>query len=220
MVFCLLLGMMLTTSPVKAEETTWPVDGFWNSPYDPSTIDWMYFGLYGETPTTWSCQWDFGDGTFYDQCYVEHAKRFSADGDFTVRVQVTNDFGETSSTSRVVSVRTHDVSITKLTVPKSAKANQTRELVVSVSNSRYPENVQVEFYKVTPDGLVWIGTLIQLVPVHPSNRTTPFSFNYTFTMEDARVGKVTFRAMAFTLDARDAWPADNEVISLPIRVSR
>jgi hypothetical protein len=219
-VFCLLLGMMLTASPVKAEVTSWPVDGFWNDPYDPSTIDWMYFGLYGETPTSWSCHWDFGDGTAYDQCYVEHAKRYSADGDYTVSVQVTNDFGVISSTSQVVSVRTHDVAITKFTVPQSAKANQNRQLVVNVNNNHYPETVQVELYKVTPDGLVWIGTLIQLVPVHPSNRATPFSFNYTFTAEDARAGKVTFRAMAFTIDARDAWPADNEVISLPTRVSR
>jgi PKD repeat protein len=220
LVICLVLGTLLTAYPVKAAVTPWPVMDFWNYPYDPSTYDWISFGLYDETPTEWTCHWDFGDGSTFDQCWVNSVKRFNADGDYTVSVQVTNGEGERSSFSKVISVRTHDVAIAKFTVPQSARVNQTRQLVVSVNNRRYPENVQVELYKITPNGDVWVGTLKQLVPVRPSNRTTPFSFNYTFTAEDALNGKVTFHAMAFILDAREAWPADNEIISLPTRVSR
>jgi len=222
MVLFLVLGTLLTAYPVQADDVTpWPVDGFWNYPYDPSIFDWISFGLYGATPSNWTCQWDFGDGTTYNECYVDQIKRYTNDGDYTVSVQVTNDLGEVSTASRVLSVRTHDVAITKFTVPQSAKAGQTRQLVVNVSNTRYPERVQVELYKIINNNeLAWVGTLIQYVPVRSGNRTTIFTFNYTFTPEDARVGKVTFKGMAFILDAREAWPADNEAIALPTRVSR
>ena len=221
LVLSLVLGSLLIAYPVKAEVTPWPVAGFWNEPYDPSIFDWLSFGLYGETPANWTCHWEFGDGTTYDECYVGQIKRYEKDGDYTVKVEVTNELGEVSSTSRDISVRTHDVAISKCSVPQSARMGQTRQIVVNVKNTHYPEEVQVELYKIINNNeLAWVGTLIQFVPVRSANRTTAFSFNYTFTPEDARVGKVTFKAMAFTLDAREAWPADNEAISLPTRVSR
>jgi hypothetical protein len=223
LMFCLVFGALLTANPARAEgePPEFPLVGLWNEPAAPSINDFITFGLYGYAPSTWVCMWNFGDGTIDNNCFVDHAKRYGADGDYLVSVQVTNELGEASSTSRVVPVRTHDVAITRFIVPQSARSNQTRQLVVNVSNSRYPERVQVEVYKLTPDGDVWAGTSIQLVPVRPANRTTPFSFNYTFTAEDARAGKVTFRAIAFLLDdVREAWPADNEIISLPTRVSR
>jgi hypothetical protein len=65
-----------------------------------------------------------------------------------------------------------------------------------------------------------VGTLSQSVPVRPANRVTDFSFNYTFTAEDARVGKVTFRATASIVGARDALSADNEAVSMPTKVSQ
>jgi len=58
------------------------------------------------------------------------------------------------------------------------------------------------------------------VPVRPSNRTTDFNFSYTFTSEDAAIGKVTFRAVASIIEARDALSADNEAISSPTKVGR
>jgi hypothetical protein len=117
-------------------------------------------------------------------------------------------------------VRTHDVAITRFSTPQSASVGQTRQIVVGVRNTRYPENVQVELYKVNEkNGLDWVGTSIQSVPVRSANRTTTFSFSYTFTAKDAHIGKVTFKAMAFLLDARDAWPGDNEAVA-STRVSR
>ena len=217
-VVCLVVVSLVAVSPVRADPTTWPVDSFWNYPYDPSIFDKISFGLYGETPPEWTCLLDFGDGTTYNQCFVDNFKQYTSDGDYTVSVQVNNG-SYVSSASRVLSVRTHDVGITKFSVPKSAMAGQTRQIVVNVRNNRYPETVQVELYKVLPDGLLgWVGTLIQSVPVRSGNRTTAFSFNYTFTAEDAYNGKVTFKAMAFILvDIRDALPGDNEA-SLTVKV--
>ena len=48
---------------------------------------------------------------------------------------------------------------------------------------------------------------------------TSFTFSYTFRAEDQAAGKVTFKAVATISGARDALPADNEVVALPTRVS-
>ena len=220
LIFCLVLGFMLTAYPANAEgePPVFPPESFWNEPAVPSTFDFVTFGLYGYAPPDWVCVWNFGDGTTSNDCFVYQYKQYKQDGDYTVQVQVTNEDRKTASTSRVVSVRTHDVAITKFAVPQSAKVGQTRQIVVNVRNSRYLEKVQVELYK---NNFVWIGTLIQDVPPRSANRTTAFTFNYTFTAEDARIGKVTFRAMAFILNnGGDDWQVDNDVIALPTRVSR
>jgi len=234
LVLCLVLGSLLTAYPAQAQPSgeddfppcAFPIGEkffFWNDPADPSIFDWITFGLDGcIPPETWVCSWDFGDGTISNDgaCFVYKNKRYQADGDYTVQVQITEGI-ESATLSRVVSVRTHDVAITKFTVPQSARAGQTRQLSVGVRNTRYLELVQVELYEITASGDVWVGTLKQTVPVRSRNRTTTFNFSYTFTAEDARVGKVTFKALAFLLnDVRDAWPADNEAISLPTNVSR
>jgi hypothetical protein len=83
------------------------------------------------------------------------------------------------------------------------------------------ESVEVTLFRSVPGyGYVFVGTLTQSVPVRPANRTTDFSFSYTFTGDDARIGKVTFRAVATIVNAPDALPADNEAIAPPVKVSR
>jgi hypothetical protein len=123
----------------------------------------------------------------------------------------------------VVQVKTHDVAITKFSVPQSASAGQTRQLVVGLNSRRYPELVRVEFYKSVPGGYTPFGYLEQNVPVRSANRTTDFQFSYTFTNDDAVMGKVTFRAVATILpyyDVHDALPADNEAIAPPTKVTK
>ena len=217
LVFCIVLGSLLSAYPALADDPIPTID-FWNYPYDPSIFDWIAFGLYDTAPPEWVCHWDFGDGTTYDECWVDSAKQYNQDGDYTVNVVITSSETEIYNGSRIVSVRTHDVAITKFTVPQSARVGQTRQLVVNVRNIRYSENVQVMLYRnedVDP-----FGTLTLNVPIRLANRTTAFNFNYTFTAEDAHNGKVTFRAVAILMDVRDAWPVDNEAISLPSRVTR
>ncbi|MGH2358834.1 MAG: PKD domain-containing protein [Candidatus Limnocylindria bacterium] len=198
-----------------------PVASFTFFPGDPSVFDTVQFvdqsfdpGNTGMIP---SQEWDFGDGTAATGCCPTHS--YATDGDYSVQLAVTTIDGRTASTEQVVQVRTHDVAITKFTVPQAASAGQTRPIIVGVTNSRYPETVQVQLFKSVPGGgFQEIGNLTQSVPVRGGNRTTSFSFNYTFTGDDAAIGKVTFKAVANLVSARDALPADNEAIASPTRV--
>jgi uncharacterized protein YfaS (alpha-2-macroglobulin family) len=119
----------------------------------------------------------------------------------------------------VVQVRTHDVAIVRIGVPKSAHVGQTIAINVSVRNTRQPETVQVDLFKTIPGGFQQVGSLTQSVPVRPGNRTTLFAFTNTITEADRSVGKVSFKAVATIIDHRDALPADNELISPPVRVT-
>lgn len=201
-----------------------PIAYFYFYPFDPSAFDLVQFqdnsydpGQIGITNRTW----DFGDGATGTGPYVSH--RYAADGDYNVRLEVTTGDGRVADTTRVVSVRTHDVAITKLKVPQTGAVGQNKQISVGVNSARYPETVQVQLYKGVPGGFpsyVLIGSLHLYVPVRNSNQTTGFDFSYTFTNEDGVLGKVTFRAVATLDTARDALPADNEAISAPIKVNK
>jgi len=198
-----------------------PNADFYSWPSDPSVYDNIQFNNYSNDPGGASFQsstWDFGDGTTATDWNPFH--QFATDGDYTVQLTVVTSDGRTGTTSRLVQVRTHDIAITKFTVPQSASAGQTRQVNVEVNNHRYSETVTIQLYKSTQGGFVLVGTLTQYVPVRPSNRTTQFAFNYTFTNGDAAAGKVTFKAVANLEGARDSWPADNEAIALPTKVTR
>jgi hypothetical protein len=65
-----------------------------------------------------------------------------------------------------------------------------------------------------------VGVLTHDALVLAAGRTTAYTFNYTFTNADAAVGKVTFKAVATIVDARDAQPADNTAIAVPTTVTR
>jgi PKD repeat protein len=198
-----------------------PVAGFGFYPFDPSTYDLVQFYDVSYDPAgagIASRSWDLGDGTTAAGYSPTH--RYAADGVYTVRLTVTTFDGRSDSTSQALSVRTHDVAITKFSAPRSASAGQTRTLTVGVNSRRAPETVEVMLLKSAPGGYEYVGSLIQSVPVRPANRTTDFTFSYTFTSADAQIGKVTFKAVANLVGARDALPADNEAIATPIKVSR
>src|SRR5207237_1089451 len=123
-----------------------PVAQFAYSPSQPSSYDTIQFGDNSYDPagagiSSWA--WDFGDGGTSTQSYPTH--RYAADGDYTVQLTVTTTDGRTASTSQVVRVQTHDVSIVRLAVPKSAHVGQTIAVNVYVQNTHYPETVQVAF---------------------------------------------------------------------------
>ncbi len=198
-----------------------PVASFYYYPNDPSIFDTMGFNDNSYDPgqlgfKSWS--WDLGDGQTATGQGVSH--QYAADGDYAVKLTVVTNDERTASTSQVVHVKTHDVAITRFTAPQSASVGQTRSIAVDVNSKRYVENVQVQLFKSVPGGYQLVGTLTQQVPVRPSNRTTAFAFSYTFTKDDAAMGKVTFRAVATIMDARDALPADNEAIASPTKVNR
>jgi PKD domain-containing protein len=178
---------------------------FSDQSYDPAGV-----GISSES-------WSFGDGGSATGCCPTH--RYSTDGDYTAKLTITTPDGRTDSTTQVVHVRTHDVTISKVTVPQSASAGQTRQISVAVTDSRYPETVQVQLLASVPGGgFQQVGILQQAVAARGNTRPTTFAFSYTFTSADASVGKVTFEAVASIVGARDAQPSDNTVIALPTKV--
>lgn len=197
-----------------------PVASFGFTPSDPSVFDVVQFSDFSFDPGGMgiaSEEWHFGDGANGSGCCPTH--KYAADSSYTARLTVITSDGRRDSTSQTVRVRTHDVAITKFTVPRAASAGQTRQIVVGVANKRYPETVEVQLLKSVPGGFQFVGALSKSAPVLPANRTTDFALNYRFTAADARVGKVTFKAVANLLGARDALPADNEAIAPPTAVS-
>jgi len=205
----------------RLEVTPPPVANFGFFPFDASTFDVVQFfdqsfdpGGIGFAPQAWT----FGDGATGTGGNPTH--RYAADGDYTVQLTATTLDGRTAVASQTAHVRTHDVAITRLSVPQTGRSGQTRRLEVSVNSKRYGETVEVQLFRSVPGGFQQFGSLTQVVPVNPKNGTTGFAFSYTFTADDATIGKVTFRAVANILGARDALPADNEAIAAPTRVSR
>jgi PKD repeat protein len=208
-----------STVSFSLELTPPPQAGFYFYPSDSSRFDTIQFSNSSVDPGEQGIQswvWDFGDGATSTDLYPSH--HYPADGDYTVQLEIATTDGRTDSITQTVTVRTHEVAITKLVVPKVGRENRTRQVLIGVNNKDYPEIVRVELWKGTPGGYQPIGSSLQLVPVTPGKRTTNFVFNYTFTSEDAAIGKVTFRAVAYLQTARDALPADNEAISFPILV--
>ena len=106
-----------------------PVASFWSSPWDPSSYDLVSFSDNSYDPggnAITSRRFDFGDGssstTGCSAAPVPHRRRLHghADGHDLRR--------RTASVQQVVHVLTHDVAITKITLPQSASAGQSREL--------------------------------------------------------------------------------------------
>jgi len=212
------LNVRQTTAPS-------PVANFYYYPGDPSIFEDVRFNDASYDPgqlglASWS--WTFGDGASAQGCCPTH--RFAADGSYAVRLVVTTIDGRTDDTTLVVTVRTHDVAITKFQTPQSASMGQTRQITVGIRNTRYPEMVRVELQRSVVggpfDSFETVGGLRLYVPVRASNRTTDFNFSYVFDGDDALIGKVTFRAIATLDTARDAVAGDNVAISLPTKVGR
>ena len=205
----------------RLDATPPPVATFGFFPFDASVFDVVQFfdqsfdpGGAGFAPQAWT----LGDGTTGTGGNPTH--RYATDGDYTVQLAVTTLDGRTASTSQAVRIRTHDVAVTRFATPNAASSGQTRRIVVSVNSKRYAETVEVQLFRSVPGGLQQFGSLTQFVPMNPKNGTTEFAFSYTVTADDAQIGKVTFKAVANILGARDALPADNEATAAPTKVSK
>ncbi len=182
-------------------------------PSDPNIFDNVSFYAYINDPL--SCcsniTWNISDGTTsYDYGFYH---QFAADGDYTVNLTASTQDGRSGSANQVVHVRTKDVAIPTFSVPQTARVNQTKTINVNIQNKRYSDYVEVRLYKGLPGGgEQQIGVLTIYVPAKARQATT-FKFSYTFTAEDATVGKVTFRAIANLVNGRDALPSDNTSIA-------
>jgi hypothetical protein len=197
-----------------------PVAGFNFQPSDPSIFDNVQFldlsydlGGVGIQSQAWT----FGDGATATGAGPTH--QYAKDGNYTVGLTVTTADGRTASTSQVVQVSTHDVAIVNISVPKTVHVGHTIPVNVNVRNTRYPEMVEVDLLKSVPGGFQQVGSLDQSVPVRSGKRTTLFAFTQTITQADKTIGKVSYKAVAIILGHRDALPADNELISPPVKVT-
>ncbi|MDQ3402774.1 MAG: PKD domain-containing protein [Actinomycetota bacterium] len=182
---------------------------------EPSVFDNMRFDNYSQDPEgggTSIKELDFGDGTVVDPepDYAYH--QYAADGDYTVRMTISGSGGRTATTTRTVSIRTHDVAITGFSTPTAGRVGATKPLEVSVANTRYAETVTVTLYRGGSAGYEVVGTLTKAVPARP-NGTVRFPFSYTFTAADLAEGNVVFKAVAEPAGVREALPADNTVIA-------
>jgi PKD repeat protein len=195
---------------------------FYYYPYQPSTFDTIYFYDYSYDPLNIGIEtsaWDFGDGATASGCCVAH--QYAADGTYPVSLTITTYDGRTASTTQDVIVQTHDVAITKLSVPNNASVGQTKSITISIRNEYNPEYVTVDFYRSDPtgyDGFVWLASQEVYLPVGKHKSTTNVDFNYTFRPQDGVIGKVTFKAMVNIQNYPDALPADNVAISPIVKV--
>jgi hypothetical protein len=102
------------------------------------------------------------------------------------------------------------VRVAAFTVPTAGRTGVTKPIEVAVGNTRIPEYTTVVLYRGGPAGFEEIARATQYVPARP-NRTVTFPFNYTFSPEDAAVGRVTFRTViTLAQNVRDARTVDNE----------
>ena len=182
-----------------------------NITFSPESNGWWI-----DDPLT--AEWDFGDGAKAPATQDSVQHQYKTDGTYVVTMRATTPDGRTGTSTREVKVETHDVGITKFSVPTSARAGQSKPITVSVGNTRYLEKATVTLYRSDGDSWDQVGQAKLDVPAHPW-RTVQVPFSYSFTPEDAAVGKVSFRAVvSLEYPVRDARPADNEVIAIATTV--
>jgi PKD repeat protein len=216
-------GSAASSIRIDLVEAPPPVASFFFAPGDPSMFDTVQFFENTFDPAGNGIQsrsWDFGDGTSLPDapcCSTTH--RYARDGTYQVQLTVTTSDGRSASVMRDVVVATHDVVITKVSVPVSARVGNTKTIVIGVVNTRYPENVTVQLLRSANGGWEEVARSTQYVAPRTAHKTTDFQFNYTFSPADAQLGKVNFQAVAVIVGARDAIPTDNTFISLPVKVT-
>jgi PKD repeat protein len=207
-----------TSQSITTTATPPPTAMFVSQPSDPTIHDTVQFSDISWDPaglgiTAWD--WDLGDGSTADTSSVGH--RYDADGDYTVSLTVETPDGRTSTTSQEVQVRTHDVAITDVTSPSSAKADRTKTVTIELVSRRRTEAVTVQLLRSTTAGYDVVDQ--RSVTMHRGVRQR-VTFDYRFTGDDARLGWVSFKSIVNIDGLRDALPGDNEAISPPVKVVR
>ena len=192
-----------------------PVANFHYDPPDPNRVSPISFTDDSIDPAgqTFVSTWYFGDGTFASGCCPNH--QYAEDGDYAVTLTVTTTDGRTDNRTRIVSVRTHNVAIVSVDVPKVGVVGSTKTVSVYVASGDYTENVQVHLLRSVPGGFETVDFQTQTIP---GGTTAAFGFMYTFTSSDASLGRVAFQAHVAITDQVDPIPADNVLTSANVKV--
>ncbi|WP_328617541.1 PKD domain-containing protein [Amycolatopsis sp. NBC_00355] len=192
----------------------------YQSPSYPTVYDTVSFSAesWNDIDKPMTVAWDFGDGATAPATTGTVSHRYAKDGTYTATLHATSPDGRTVTKTDEVVVTTHDVGIAKFSVPASAREGDSKAISVDVSNTRYTETATVVLSKY--DGTWWreVGRLTLEVPARPT-RTVKFPFSYTFSPDDAAMGKIAFRAeLKLDYPVTDARQADNEVIAIATTV--
>ena len=192
-----------------------PVANFHYDPPDPNRVSTISFTDDSIDPAgqTFVSTWYFGDGTFASGCCPNH--QYAEDGVYAVTLTVTTTDGRTDNRTLIVSVRTHDVAIVSVDVPKVGVVGSTKTVSVYVASGDYTENVQVYLLRSVPGGFETVNLETQTIP---ASTTAAFRFAYTFTSSDASLGTIAFQAHAVITDQIDPIPVDNVLTSANVKV--
>jgi PKD repeat protein len=193
-----------------------PVANFHYDPLDPNRVSTISFTDDSIDPagrTFVSTRWYFGDGASASGCCPNH--QYAEDGDYAVTLTVTTTDGRTDNRTRIVSVRTHDVAIVSVDVPKVGVVESTKTVSVYVASGDYTENLQVYLLRSVPGGFETVDLQTQTIP---ASTTAAFRFAYTFTSSDASLGTIAFQAHAVITDHVDPIPVDNVLTSGNVKV--
>jgi PKD domain len=193
-----------------------PVADFHYYPHDPNPFSPVSFTDDSFDPggkTFASTVWDFGDGASASGCCPGH--QYATDGDYAVTLTVTTTDGRTDNASRIVPVRTHDVAVVSVDVPRTAAVGSTRAVTVIVASANYAEDVHVWLLRSVPGGFDTVDLQTQTIP---AGTTVAVRFAYTFTSSDASFGTIAFQGQAVIYDHVDPLPADNVLTSASVRI--
>ncbi|HUQ62075.1 hypothetical protein [Lentzea sp.] len=184
-------------------------------PAQPGVFDEVRFGIDpGDPAGRWLAGGEvrFGDGTSATIPAVpgtaDVSHRYAADGEYEVTISGYTADGRSGTTTQTLKVETHDVTVSNVVAPASAKVGETATVEASVSNTRYSENTVVELLRRKRDGY-W--TIVGTVNQHVAKDSTAIvPFTYTYTADDAALGKATLKARVRLAGREDNNPADNE----------
>ncbi len=189
----------------------------WMTPEHPGVFDEVRFGIDQGDPAgrlLAGGEVRFGDGTpaaVLPPGYSEVSHRYASDGEYELTISGYTADGRSGSSTRTVKVETHDVTVTGVLAPATAKAGETGQVEVSVGNTRYAEDTVVELLRRRTDGYHDVVASVRRHVAEDSTVTVPFS--YTYTADDAALGKATLKARV-RLDGReDNNPVDNERVA-------
>ncbi|MEU0878334.1 PKD domain-containing protein [Lentzea sp. NPDC005914] len=211
------LTLRLTEAP-QIKPTAW-----WVSPEQPGVFDEVRFGIDAGDPAGRRLQGGevrFGDGTpaaALSPGQPEVSHRYATDGEYEVTITGHTSDGRTGTSTQKIKVETHDVTVSNVAAPATAKAGDTAQVEVSVTSTRYAEDVVVDLLRRRVDGYYnVVGTVRQHVA---KDSTAVVPFTYTYSADDAAIGKATLKARV-RLDGReDDNPADNERVAETIVVA-
>ncbi|MGW6447375.1 hypothetical protein [Lentzea sp. NPDC055074] len=188
---------------------------YWVSPQQPGVFDDVRFGIDpGDPAVRWLAGGEvrFGDGATAPIPAVpgtpEVRHRYTTDGEYEVTISGYTADGRSGSTTRTLKVETHDVMVSDVAGPATATVGETGRVAVSVTSTRYAEAVVVELLRRRWDGYHdVVGTVRGQVA---EDGTLVVPFDYTYSADDAALGKATLKARV-RLDGRDDNnPVDNE----------